>query len=276
VAECRWQGDGPVFTIDLEGRTWTLRLDEAHPCLSWSDGRTTARLLGLDHVAVVGRRDASAFGGSSVVAYERHGPRIQATFVPSAWRGLSVRAAWAPTTDQDGFDLEVQVWATSTAVFRRVEVAIASLWSAVASVDPACVVRWVEPRDVHAAASSYDGREPPDILHSLLTLPVPADSPHSLPPPIYPWLKAPAGGRYYAEMVQPNDCARRIIGEVAGEAAGPEGAVSIRYGLFGHDLEKGVVMRGRIRGVWIAEPSPEKEAWRRYESFVHEPPALGP
>lgn len=235
-----------------------------------------ARLLGLDHIAMSGRRDDTAFGESSLIGFERYRSRVQATYMPQGCPGLSIRAAWSPAPDHHGFDIDVQVWAASTAVYLRLEVVIASLWSFIPSVDPACPVRYVEPRDTHAAALSYDGRESPESLKALITMPVPAGSPHPLPPPIYPWTTVPAGGRYYAELVQPNDCARRIIGEMAGEAAGPEGAVSIRYGLFGHDLEKGVVLRGRIRGVWIAELVPEAEASRQYEAFLREPPALGP
>ncbi len=145
-----------------------------------------------------------------------------------------------------------------------------------AAGEPAIDSCWVEPRDAHAAALSYDGREPSATLHSLITMPVPADAPLALPPLICPWTTVPASGRYYAEMVQPNDCARRILGEVAGETEPPEGALSVRYGLFGHDLEKGVVLRGRIRGVFIADPSPEGEAERQLDAFLHEPPLLGP
>jgi hypothetical protein len=77
-------------------------------------------------------------------------------------------------------------------------------------------------------------------------------------------------------MVRPNDCARRIVGETPAGGQTASGRISIRYGLFGHDLEKGVVLRGRIRGIWVDSPSPEPEALRRYEMFVSEPPPLGP
>ena len=129
MADFHWQGDGPVFTIEAAGRTWTLGLDEAHPCLSWSDGRSMARLLGLDHVAAIGRRDESAFTGPTLVSFERHRGRIQATFAPPGWHGLSIRAAWGPTPDRDGFDLEVQV--SATAVGR---VSAASRWRSCSDV----------------------------------------------------------------------------------------------------------------------------------------------
>ena len=77
-------------------------------------------------------------------------------------------------------------------------------------------------------------------------------------------------GRDYVEMVQANDCARRVLSKPAA------GAFSIDHELFGHDLEKGVVLRGRIRGIWIESHSPEDEIRRRYDEFLDEPPSLGP
>lgn len=65
----------------------------------------------------------------------------------------------------------------------------------------------VEPRDVHAAALSYDGREPAQVVRSLVTQPVPGTSPPELEPVLYP-IPGPAHiERCYLEMVQPNDCA---------------------------------------------------------------------
>ena len=73
----------------------------------------------------------------------------------------------------------------------------------------------VEPRDAHAAALSYDGREPPATLHSLTTMPVPASSPHTFAPLTLLRDTVPAHRRdATSEMVQPNDCARRIVGEI--------------------------------------------------------------
>ena len=152
--------------------------------------------------------------------------------------------------DHDGFDLEVQVSATSVGLLRHLEVAVVSTWAP--TIFPEDVgFSIVEPRDVHAAALSYDGREPPRVLRHLTTMPVPASSPHTLAPACYslPYT-GPPPGHSYVELVQPNDCARRIVRGMLAEGK-PYPAQSIRYGLFGHNLEKGVVLRGRIRGVWI-------------------------
>jgi hypothetical protein len=274
VSELAWRGEGPVFTVDRAGRTWRLALDDPNPCLSWSDDGCRARLLALEHVAAAGRCDATAFTGPSLVSWARHGSRIEATFAPPGWPGLNVRAAWQPTGEA-GFDLEVQVWMTLTEVLRRLEIGVGSVWSPVPDRSSKCPAYWVEPRDDQAAALSYDGRESRDFLASLITLPVPADSPHPLDPSLCHFVENSADPPY-AEMVQPNDCARRIIGRPAVESSRRVTASWIRYGLFGHDLEKGVVLRGRIRGCWIAASRPEEDARRAYEAFLGEPPPLGP
>jgi hypothetical protein len=275
VAKLQWQGDGPDFTIHGGGRPWRLNLGEPQPALRWSNGRSVANILGLRYVSTTGRRDEEACNESSLLTFERHRSRIQATFAPRAWHGLTVRAAWEPTPAHDGLDLEIQVSVTSRGVLRRLEVAIGSRWSETTGSSPPDIAYRVEPRDAHAAAITYDGREPPSLLHSLTTMPVPSTSPHTLPPHV----RRESGvepGRLYVEMVRPNDCARRIIGEMARPGATAPMTCSIRYGLFGHDLEKGVVLRGRIRGVWIDASAPEDEVRRQHEAFLSEPPALGP
>jgi hypothetical protein len=277
VTDLQWQGSGPVFTIRADGRQWRLDLDCPNPCLAWSDQRSSDRLLGLDHVAATGRRDESAFIGSSLVAFERHRGRIQATYRPSHWRGLNIRAAWGPTPDRDGFDLEIQVWNTSAGVFRRLEVAVVSTWTAPAENAPPSSCYRVEPRDLLSAALSYDGREPAPVLRRLTTMPVASSSPHELVPVPHP-IDASSSqlARSYVEMVRPNDCARRILADVVPDDDRTHRERSTRYSLFGHDLEKGVVLRGRLRGAWLPAPGELEERHRRYEAFLAEPPPLGP
>ena len=133
----------------------------------------------------------------------------------------------------------------------------------------------VEPRDVHSAALSYDGRESLRTLQGLTTFPVPPSSPHTLAPRFF----TPPGfdrDTYYVEMIQPNDCARRIREQPIEGRCGPATTLATRYGLFGHDLEKGVVLRARLRGLWIRSQSPESDAQACYEAFLSEPLALGP
>jgi hypothetical protein len=275
VAHLRRQGDGTELILHAAGRPWTLALDAPRPGLFWSDEQSLVRLLGLRHIATTSRLDEQAFDASSLVSVERHRGRIQASFAPQAWDGLSIRAAWQPTPSGDGFDLEIQAAVSSTRIFRRLEVAISSCWNETAEHSVPAVAYRVEPRDVHAAALSYDGRESPSVLHALTTMPVPVTVPHSLPP-IVVGDSGAILGKSYVEMVKPNDCAWRIIGEVHLGHLRARRVSSIDYGLFGHDLEKGVVLRGRIRGTWLDPGSPDAEIGRQHAEFLREPPSLGP
>jgi hypothetical protein len=275
VAELQWHGEGPDLTIDAVGRRWGLEVDDPQPGLSWSDGRSVARLLSLRHISLVGRRDEEAFDGSSLVSVEHYRGRIQATYAPRAFHGLSIRAAWGPTPALDGFDLEVQVSVSSSRVLRRLEVEVGSYLAEAIGTPRSDLACQVQPRDVHAAALPYDGREAMSVLRFLTTMPLPASSPHTLPPLV---CRNPGGipGQSYVEMVRPDDCARRIIGETDPGDAVSHWVFSIRYGLFGHDLEKGVVLRGRVRGILGDYVSAEDEVRRQYETFLGEPPSLGP
>ena len=157
------------------------------------------------------------------------------------------------------------------------EVAVVSTWSLAGFAEPGAHCHYLDPRDVHAAAFSYDGREPASVLRCLMTMPVPASSTPSLVPDAFVLSgPGPFPRPAYLEMARPNDCARRIVSDTVPAGAPPLSSQSIRYGLFGHDLEKGVVLRGRIRGLWIDSDSSLEERKARYEAFLQEPPSLGP
>ncbi len=272
MTEFSWEGSNPVFFLRGGSRHWMLKLDEDHPGLSWPEGIDGGKLLALQSVASIGRCDEAAFGGASLIEVAHHRDRIEATFAPPGWGGLRIRAAWSPAPVGEGVDLEVQIQAATAEVFEQVEVGVLSEWGDEVNKPRASRV---EPRDARAAVLSYDGRESPRTLQDLTTLPVPQSSPHSLPPRFF----TESGSSHdlgYAEMVQPNDCARRISREPVGWPSKPQTSLSTRYALFGHDLEKGVVLRARLRGIWLPSQSPEKEIQRLYEEFLREPPSLGP
>lgn len=265
MVDSDWHGGGPAFEIDLAGRHWRLDPQGATPGLSGAAGH----ILGLRQLATAGRPADGSFGPDSLVAVERHRGAIQATYAPAGRPGLIVRASWRPTAGRDGFDLEVQVTATSAGVFRRLEVAVESRWP---SPTAGSLCYRVLPRDATAAASSYDGREPPEVLRALTTLPTPDDATRPMPP-LLRREPGPGGRATYLEMVHPADCARRVLATTGADDAE---VASIRYGLFGLDLEKGVVLRGRLRGIRLASEPTGDEVRHLHEAFLHEPPALGP
>lgn len=68
----------------------------------------------------------------------------------------------------------------------------------------------------------------------------------------------------YAEMVHPHD----------GIGIETDGKGAFRYRLFGHDLEKGVILRGRLRGLVLPRDGDEDAARAAFAEFVKEPPNL--
>ncbi len=248
----QWAGDGPKYEIAWGGTDWTLRLDDPHPGLFSS---RSGPLLALEGVAERGRWAPEALSGSSLVAHECRFGRVEATYKPEAWGEMTVRAAWFPV-GEDGLGLEVELSARSVEELHDVEVKVLS---ALEPVPPKGAHRSVEPRDPHSAALTYDGREPD--LETLVTGP-PGD-------PLGPWMVARTGreGWAYVEMVYPHDASRRIH-----EGKLPFSAT--RYGLFGYDLERGVVLRARLRGHWLLKDEAFTEAGHRFRAFLDEPPPL--
>jgi hypothetical protein len=73
-------------------------------------------------------------------------------------------------------------------------------------------------------------------------------------------------------MVHPDDVARRITESGKPTSVGN----TTRYGVFGHDLERGIVLRARLRGVWTQSPTARDDALAMFDQFRAEPPPLGP
>jgi hypothetical protein len=162
-------------------------------------------LLSLHGLKAPGRFEDRVFTGTTLVGVERYRSRIQATYAPGDWGGLTVRAAWSPSCKGAGVDLEVQASASSVNLLHDVEVMVQSRWER-SDGAAATTERRVLPRDARAAAFSYDGREPAGDLRSLVTLAL-SDSPrfHAVSPP------GLADGLSYLEMVAPNDVARLVM-----------------------------------------------------------------
>lgn len=251
-----WRRVANGFEIEWGELTWTLQPDAAQPGLVTTDTPAPlGPLLALEGLAAAGRSDPDALGGQALVEVTERLGRIEATYAPAGWGEIRVRAAWFASGDAV-ISLEVEVSARSVGDLCGVEVRTLSVLT---SLPPAGSLRSVEPRDRQAAALSYDGRE--TDLAGLTSAP---------PEPIRtPWLAPKAGrdGWTYVEFVHPDDASRRIH-----EGRSPHTAT--RYGLFGYDLERGVVLRGRLRGLWLPKDRAFTESAEAYRAFLDEPPPL--
>jgi hypothetical protein len=273
VSQRTWQDSGSEYMLSWGGQPWTLELDGDRPGMRTAD-RPADCALALDGVAAVGRIDHDAFSGKSLVGVERVAHRVEATFAPPRWGGLEVRASWSPSFRHDGIDLEIQILASSVGELSGLEVLVGSRITGLGAPAPEPQPFWVLPRDSRSAGFSYDGREPDADLGRLTTLPLPG----AIEPAF--WQVAALGpaldsGGRYLEMAHPHDVARRMIwGQDPREPAFGQ-ALQVRYGLFGHELEKGVVVRARLRGLWISRGDVAAVPPVALREFLATPPPLG-
>lgn len=247
-----WSAVDGSYRLDWGGRAWTLRVDGPRPGLVVEGSDLV--ILGLDGLAESGRRSDRALAGSTLAYVERRHGRMEATYAPLGWGGLRVRAAWGPM-GESGVELEVQVTARSVGRLHGLEVAVLSEWRPGVGGP-----RWSLPRDARSAGLAYDGREA--TVADLTTLP-----PDSAPGPT---LGDGPDGRFYSQHVGPGD-ASRVVRDGATRHVGPRS----RTHLFGHDLERGVVLRARVRGHWLGGGRPQADADALDAAFRAEPPPLG-
>jgi hypothetical protein len=275
VASVQWEGTGPEFSLIWGGRRWSLSAQSSRPGLCYGGERVVAGLLTLDRLSEAGRSQSDVFVPDSLVGFELHRSRVLLTFAPAGWGGVVVRTGWGPGAGPDSIDLEVQVTASSVGQLQNLEVGVASGWPGSRDDPVPGWAYWAEPRDLRSAALSYDGREPEGLLQRLTTGPVAGLSgPRFLARVFGPF--SDSGAACYVEMVQPNDPARRITGQPADPTAVQRREFLCRYALFGHDLEKGVVLRARLRGQWLSTAPTDDQLAALYHQFVEEALPLGP
>jgi hypothetical protein len=232
-------------------------------------------VLALRGLAAPGRSDPAALSGQWLVGVDHVGERVEARFAPAEWGGIQVRARWCLEPTGNGIDLEVEALASSVGELKRVEVFVTTRLRDPGIPSSELRRLRVHPRDSRSASLSYDGREAVSDLARLTTEPLPA----SMEPEF--WQCAVFGpsvldGDRYLELAHPDDVARRIV--EGDHQIGPitRPGLSIRYGLFGHDLEKGVIVRGRLRGLWISRSDADDLPHRAVRAFLETPPPLGP
>ncbi len=243
----RWRAEGTFYEREWGGRTWRVRVDEPKVGLRGEDSRV-GPILALEGLSDSGRVDPNAFGPASLIGHEVRFDRVEATFAPEGWGSLRIRAAWEARGD-DVVDLEIQAQAFTVGDFEAVEVLVASsrLGSTgleeLDSPDPSIVA------NVRRAGST-----------------IPVSAARSFAPLGADFRAVGRGLPYYLEMIHPDDGLRREV-----DAA----SATVRYALFGYDLERGVIVRGRLRGIWYATRPDEAEVSRRWDEFLSEPPPLG-
>ena len=242
----RWVADAARYELDWGGRRWSLPVDAPGAGLMAAPGGL-GPLLAVDGISARDRREPTTLGGAALVGHEILFSRVESFYAPEGWGTLRVRVAW-DSREENVVDLEVQVQAFTVGDLEAVEVHVTSRLGGgdveeMAVLDPATLAK-LRATDV----------------------PLPIRSDLSFPPLLAKVDQADGASSFYLEMIHPDDATRREVDRASGE---------IRYALFGHDLERGVVVRGRLRGIWLDHRPDEAEVSRRLEEFLREPPPLG-
>jgi hypothetical protein len=274
VWQSQWEGTGPEFALRWGRHTWRLKVDEPNPGLCLLGERSSAKLLFLDGLWAAGRTDSSPFQSAALEGFERWRNRVEATFVPPQWGGLTIRAAWSPAPSRLAIDLEIQVSVPTVGELMGLEVGVRSLWlagplgsllHAAGRGEISGATRWQEAVDGTDLPSRQLARSRP-LAVGAGSASVP---PHTVALPEF------EPDTYYVEMVQSHDVAR-LVEEPLELGSSNTLILSTCYRLFGHDLEKGVILRGRLRGCFMESRTPEGDARVLWEEFQNEPLPLGP
>jgi hypothetical protein len=266
-----WRKTASGFTVPWGGHLWTLRVDSERPGLR-STNLLHGSILALEGLSVPGRSDPGVLSGETLSKVEMVRSRIEATYTPADWGGLSVRASWSPTLEGHGVDLEIQVSASSVGELRALEVNVASRFLEPNDSVSEAATLWVHARDPRSAVLCFDGREPASELGRLTVLPIPEKPAPEATLTFSPWRELPG---YYLEMAHSQDVARRVTLGRGTLPPSPGFSLGVRYGLFGHDLEKGVILRGRLRGCWLPSGTTAESCRGLLQQFHAMPLPLG-
>src|SRR5262249_50349781 len=112
-------------------------------------------------------------------------------------------------------------------------------------------------RDRDAMIMSMDGRYPEDRANWLAGF-------YQQPIVLY---RPPRQRWSYAELSSPQNCSRIII-QVG------RGGTMASFGLFGMDLEKGVIFRGLVRGVFVPRLGDTRHCLRHFARLLAEKPRI--
>lgn len=261
---------GLSASLTFRGPTPGLR--HVSPPCGESPLRWPGPVLAVRAVLVAGRRPFRVGSRASRPTHRLRTGVVDVHFEPSRPCPVRLHLYWSDATDEQ-LDLEVLV--SSLDPFQHLEVLTLSRvpratvllpvpvnsdeleWLDVGSM-PGRGTQWLAvPRDRETDGSGPDGR-PPELAEMILA------RPYAFPVALY----RPTGQDWsYVEMSRSEDCAR-ILARTA------RSRVDVSFGLFGLDTEKGVILRGRVRAVFIPRDQDTERGRELWKQFMTEPPHL--
>jgi hypothetical protein len=251
----------PAPTWDLRERSarctldrWSAMIDLLRPDRGLTDllaaGNRLAggEWLGLGWPAAEGNQE-----GELVDGYQRGADLVAAYRKPSA--PVRVDAMW-----------RVVPWREAAAVLAVVDLIVSVRTELLKSWPELAVRSSVPSREILRLVSADSGQFAPVPNIGAVPLVVNCDTgPGCLV------FRFPDMGLSYGEMVHPADFQRSQLKRPAARDA----SVEVRHRLFAERLEKGVILRARVRGVWVDGAEDTREVAACYAAFAAAEPPLG-
>ncbi len=221
---------------------WTWDPAAAAPGLVLSGIAPCARLLTLEGMACGPSGAGLTLLGAPVRAERLH-DRVIADYTVTLGGEVAVRATWMPTHGLDGVDLFVEASTPTVGEVADLRLIIGGSMPGARSIQVA--------RASHVPEHRGELGFMPPAVEATITL-----------------VRDPAfAGRAYVELVLP-------LGLAGVERPSITSGLLPRYAFFGGDLERGVVVRGRVRGAWVPDGEAELQADALWHAFRSLPPAL--
>lgn len=252
----QWRGGGGGMA-----GTWAIRFVDVTPGLYFQPsghGSWFGPFLGALGLTARGRGEGGNISRACLSAAEAIRERVQLEFQPPGWHETTLRFTWSggDASHLPQFDLVAEVSTRSVGMLFGVEVGVVSeAWSV-----PAPVSEWLlAMRDEPAAMRSIDGRERAfnaqctafGVDETVTGFGEDRDWPPTL-------LNSPDDAVRFLETAHPHDISRRYRSS--------DGHAQRTWAL-GYDMERGIILRARFRGRFLASGEiadwPARNAWQQ-------------
>jgi hypothetical protein len=263
MSQNSWTIAGQSALADLGGLA--LRVDLTHPAAG-----VAVTLAGQGHappMQLLGVRLPSHLPGDSTAlgdAYARGGDLV-ATYLPTPQRPLRVQVYWrlaagdwgrVPARRESPLHVERQIGPQPGLIL---DCLVSVQTSLLESASRLAVHSHLPPGEV-----LRPGRGAGDALQPL---PVGRSELRRADGPGWVLLRPDGAGVSYAEMIHPDDF-------TFDDLAPDDGGLRLVHRLFGGELEKGVILRARLRGAILPREADGQSARAAYEDLLRAPPPL--
>lgn len=271
---CTWNSGPTGFTLLSQSLAGELALEGDSPGLrrmvrrsGKSRAPVSANLLSVRSVEILGQSSSCTPPPGTLSSTRVRGSIIDVFIEPSRRCSVGLQLYWSCSSSSQ-LDLEVlaksaqpvesfEVLTESCYTSGEVLIPATSGWVAVQDAARLGAEYLVFARDREAGAMSLDGRYPADQSETLAGF-------YRKPIVLY---RPPRQRWSYAELTTPESCVR-LVSKLE------RSKTSVSFGLFGADLEKGVIFRGLVRGVFLPRAGDTRHSLRQFTRLCNERPRI--